>query len=112
MKRKSKSTEGSTQRLYSFRLDNENDKWLNVQSETQQVAKGRVINNIIQHAREETAPAETAWTQTRKKLFTIRENLKQAVIDLYETMEKQSVSYIHDPDEQPDTYTNYKDKQP
>ena len=112
MKRKSKSTEGSTQRLYTFRIDNENDKWLDEQSEQQEVAKGRLLNNIISQARDNSTPSATTWQQTRKALMSIREQLKQAVIDMYNALDKQSDYYLHDEDEQPDTYTNYKDKQP
>lgn len=112
MKRKSKSTDGSTQRLYTFRIDNENDKWLDEQSEQQEVAKGRLLNNIISQARENSTPSATTWKQTRKALMSIRETLKQAVIDMYNAMDKQSDYYLHDEDEQPDTYTNYKDNQP
>lgn len=112
MKRKTKSKEGTTQRLWSFRIDNENDQWLDAQSEQKQVSKGRLVNDIISHARENEAPEQGAWEQTRKTLMGIRENLKQAVIDMYNVLDKQSASYMRDPDEQPDTYTNYKDKQP
>lgn len=109
MKRKGKSMDGRTQKAWTFRLDNDNETWLDAESERQQVAKGRIVNDIIKAKREETAPTATVWSETRRKLMKIREDLKQAVIDMYATMEAYD---LHDEDEQPDTYTNYRDAQP
>lgn len=109
MKRKGKSMDGRTQKAWTFRLDNDNETWLDAESERQQVAKGRIVNDIIKAKREETAPTATVWSETRRKLMKIREDLKQAVIEMYATMEAYD---LHDDDEQPDTYTNYRDAQP
>lgn len=109
MKRKCKSMDGRTQKAWTFRLDNDNETWLDAESERQNVAKGRIVNDLIKDKREETAPTTTVWSETRRKLMKIREDLKQAVIDMYATMEAYD---LHDDDEQPDTYTKYRDEQP
>lgn len=109
MKRKGKSMDGRTQKAWTFRLDNDNETWLDAESERQNLAKGRIVNELIKYKREETAPTTTVWSETRRKLLKIREDLKQAVIDMYATMEAYD---LHDEDEQPDTYTKYRDEQP
>ena len=108
MKKKSKSKEVS-QQPYTFRMDNENLGWLQSISEARQTAKGRIINNIIKDVRENTPPSDEDWQRIRKRLLEIREQMKQCVIDLYDTITDKDRA---DDDELPDTLTNYIDKKP
>ena len=102
MKRKSKKLGETTQRLWSFRIDKENEAWLEKRSEEQDRAKGRIVNDLLEEARSKV-PAQS------KTLSTIVTELQTTIKTLVQAL--QDKGYF-DPDEQPDTFTNYKDRQP
>lgn len=99
MKRKTKKTGETTQKLWSFRIDHENETWLEKTSVEKNVAKGRLVNDLLAEAR--MKEPETVIDQVKK--------LKEAFNKLIDQLKDKG---YFDPDEQPDTYTNYKDRQP
>lgn len=108
MKRKSKGQE-VTQKPMNFRIDRENDAWLDDQSRALDVAKGRLLNNIIADRRNGTEPSSRRWATIRGEVMRIRETIKEAVIRLYAAIEAYENT---DEDETPDSIDKYYDERP
>lgn len=105
IQKKEKSKE-RTQTMWTLRVDHDNLVWLDAESERTNIAKGRIVNDLIAAAKASGTPELERWKQQRTRLMEIRETLKQAIIDLYDVATVQDAAIDYDTREPNSTQNN------
>lgn len=109
MERKAKGKE-LTQTPWTLRVDNENMTWLENEAQRTGTARGRIVNNLIQAARDTQQPEASRWRQLEKRLRDLQLAIMTLAKDLGSAIDDSKA--IRDDDAQPDTLNSMMDARP
>lgn len=108
-KKKERKNRGKelTQTPWTLRMDNANMTWLENESEKTGIARGRIVNNLIETAREQQAPTTTRWKMLEKKLRDLQLGIMELAKSLGNAIDDSKSS--RDEDAAPDTLNSMMD---
>lgn len=106
MERKNRGKE-LTQTPWTLRMDNANMTWLEEESERTGIARGRIVNNLIETAREQQAPTTTRWKTLEKKLRDLQLGMMELAKSLGNAIDDSKAT--RDEDAAPDTLNSMMD---
>ena len=109
LERKSRGKE-LTQTPWTLRVDHDNMAWLESEAAKTGTARGRIVNNLIETAREQQAPSTSRWKRLEQRLRDAQMQLMELGKLVGEIIDESKAT--RDLDEQPDTLNTMMDARP